>query len=104
MCIRDREYTLRGLGQEAILHGWLSYDGGGVNRILPMSQRGDVKYRIFVGWRVVAGVVPKRTFSTQLSRFHVAFQHNLRIGGKPVEMSRCLTVDLQVPADSEIVL
>ena len=32
----------------------------------------------------------------------MAFAGFLR--GKPVEMSRCLTVDLQVPADSEIVL
>ena len=53
-----------------------------INRVLAMRDGGDVKHRIRLGQRVIAGVIAKRPFLAQrLGRVNVAFDDKIGVGG-----------------------
>jgi hypothetical protein len=77
---QGKKNALRGLGHEAVLHGGLPHDGGGIHGLTPPGQGGDVKHRILIRQGIIAGVVPERPLPAPFPRLHIALQHDLGTG------------------------
>ena len=76
---QGKEQALRRLAQVGVFHRSLADYGGGVHGVAAVGQRRQVKHRIIVGQRVVAGVVAERPFPPRLLEVHVPFEHELGV-------------------------
>jgi len=80
--LEDRQEEFHGRAPHVeIFHRRNADDGRGINGVFAVRDGGDVKHRIRLGQRVLAGVVAERAFVAQrLGRVNVTFDDEVRVG------------------------
>ena len=78
---QGQENALDGLAHPSIFLRRLADHGGRVNRILPVSDAGDVEDGIFVFERVEAGVISEGALGAEFIEVDVAFKDDFGVGG-----------------------
>src|SRR5579862_108426 len=77
---KGQEYTLDGVPDPIIFHGRRAHDGGNINRIAAARDAFDVEGGKLVFQRVIAGVIAKRPFDSNVIQIDITFEDELGVG------------------------
>jgi hypothetical protein len=79
---QGQENPFRGLAHITVFHWWLAHHCSRIDRILLVRDTGNVKDRVVIGQRVIAGVIAERAFQLKiLVDIDITLEYKLGIGG-----------------------